>query len=105
MTPELVLWYAQFAATLIGPSIVPVLWVVVWEWWFHWFCSSGLGLLGYSLMGCTSPASLNGGTGWLDYLYALNLHTSRAFVGLAVVCSVHWLLDYSGQTFIPAGVR
>ena len=98
-------WYVQFAATLIGPRIVPVLWVMVWEWWFHWLCGASLGLVAYSLTGSTFPASLPGGTGWRGYLYALSLHTSRALAGLAVLCVTHWLLDYSGQTFIPAAVR
>ena len=104
MTPELLLWYLQFAASLLGRSIVPVLWVMAREWPFHWLCGASLGLLAYSLTGCTFPASLNGGTGWRDYLYRFNLHTSRAFAGLAVLCVTHWLMDYSGQTIIPAGV-
>ena len=105
ITPELVLWYAQFAAVLLGPSIVPVLWVMVWEWPFHWLCSGSLGLLAYSLMGCTFPASLRGGTGFRCLLYGISLRTSRVFAGLAVLGLVHWLLDYTGQTIIPAAVR
>ena len=105
MTPALVLWYVQFAATLAGPAVVPRLFVVLLEWPMHFVCSGCLGLLGTALTWSTCQELVRG-CGIKRPSLALGIYT-RAWsvsVGLAVSFSAHYALDY-WQSVLPAAVR
>lgn len=94
------LWLIQWIAVMAGLWAVPRLAVVVLEWPLHWLCSGWAGLLAWRLTFCISPRY--SGTSSLG---ALLCSTWRGLLLLAASCWVHYALDYSGQTFIPAGAR
>lgn len=105
MTPALVLWYLQFAATLIGPSVVPWLFVVLLEWPVHFVCSGSLGLLACSWTWSTCRELLRGfKIRHPSIALGISMRTWSVSVGLAVSFSVHYALDY-WQRVLPAAVR
>ena len=85
---------------MVGPWAIPRLAVVVLEWPLHCLCSAWAGLAAWRGTFCIcrpySGPSLP---------VALLCSTWRGFVLLVASALVHYVLDYSGQTFIPAGIQ
>ena len=94
------LWLIQWIATSVGPSVVPILWILLSEEPLHFLCSGWLGLLAWRLSFFILPAY--SGPRWTR---ALGISIWRGFVLLAASLVVHCWSDYSGQQFIPAAVR
>jgi len=94
------LWLIQWIATSIGPSVVPILFVMLLEWPWHFWLSAFGGYLGCLLMYCGCRRAF----GPLSQGVELYLKIYSVFFGLCVALSVHRWLDY-GQDIIPAGVR
>ena len=94
------LWLIQWIAQMVGPWAVPRLAVLLLEEPSHLLCSGWLGLLAWRLTFYIFPAY--SGSRWT---HALAFACWRGFVLCAASLWFHYWSDYSGQTFIPAGIR
>lgn len=105
MTPALLWWYVQIAATLVGTLITPWLFVALLEWPFHFACSAFSGLLACALTWCTCQELMRGcGISRPSIALGISMRSWSVSVGLAVSLSVHYALDY-WQSVLPAAVR